>query len=488
MFDKLLQEVIPILGLLVVVVFVIRRLPKVDLGHVAGFARRRTMNWVPLGMTYAFLYMGRYNLYVAKNHGVMDKSQLGTIFFWGSITYGVAFLINGPITDKIGGRKTIMIAAVGSAFANIAMGALIFTGIALGADGKGLSSQGLMLFTGAYMINMYFQSFGAVSIVKVNAQWFHVLERGVLGGVFGILISLGVYFAFDWSRIIGDLVPTEWMFFIPAIILLIFFVIDYKLVFDKPSETGFPDIDVADASSDDDGVALTALQVIKKMVTNPIIVTIAIIELFSGFIRQGIMKWAYVFLKETGAVETFAYQHWGMMLCVGGILGGVFAGTISDRVFQSRRGPSVVILFGILILSVLLGAVFIASTMMAYLLAFSILCIIGVHGMLSGTASADFGGKKNAGIAVGLIDGMVYLGSALQAIVFGKLLPKGSDQADPESWAIWLWVILPVSAVGFLLSTRIWNAKPKAAKAASDKLNNKSEPDKAELPKAKVGR
>ena len=29
-----------------------------------------------------------------------------------------------------------------------------------------------------YAVNMYFQSYGAVSIVKVNATWFHVRERG----------------------------------------------------------------------------------------------------------------------------------------------------------------------------------------------------------------------------------------------------------------------------------------------------------------------
>ena len=40
------------------------------------------------------------------------------------------------------------------------------------------------------------------------------------------------------------------------------------------------------------------------------------------------------------------------------------------------------------------------------------MAVIGVHGMLSGTASMDFGGSKNAGIAVGLIDGFVYLGTA----------------------------------------------------------------------------
>ena len=31
--------------------------------------------------------------------------------------------------------------------------------------------------------------------------------------------------------------------------------------------------------------------------------------------------------------------------------------------------------------------------------------------MLSGTASADFGGKKYAGTATGVIDGFVYLGT-----------------------------------------------------------------------------
>jgi hypothetical protein len=54
-----------------------------------------------------------------------------------------------------------------------------------------------------YSLDMYFQSFGAVSIVKVNAAWFHVRERGVQGGVFGILISLGIYFGYDWSRAIA---------------------------------------------------------------------------------------------------------------------------------------------------------------------------------------------------------------------------------------------------------------------------------------------
>ena len=35
--------------------------------HSAAYRRRRAFNWLPLGLTYAFLYMARYNLTVSKN-------------------------------------------------------------------------------------------------------------------------------------------------------------------------------------------------------------------------------------------------------------------------------------------------------------------------------------------------------------------------------------------------------------------------------------
>jgi len=35
--------------------------------HSAEFRVRRFLNWFPLGLVYALLYMGRYNLTVAKS-------------------------------------------------------------------------------------------------------------------------------------------------------------------------------------------------------------------------------------------------------------------------------------------------------------------------------------------------------------------------------------------------------------------------------------
>ena len=61
------------------------------------------------------------------------------------------------------------------------------------------------IFSAIYAVNMYFQSYGAVSIIKVKANWFHVRERGIFGAIFGTLISFGVYFAFDWGQAIVNM-------------------------------------------------------------------------------------------------------------------------------------------------------------------------------------------------------------------------------------------------------------------------------------------
>src|SRR5271157_2636022 len=89
--------------------------------HGQWFMVRRFINWFPLGMTYAFLYMGRYNLNVCKNAlgAMMTNEDFGTIFAVGTWVYALSFLVNGPLVDRIGGKRGIIIAALGASAANI---------------------------------------------------------------------------------------------------------------------------------------------------------------------------------------------------------------------------------------------------------------------------------------------------------------------------------------------------------------------------------
>jgi len=496
-----LSELLPILLLLAVVAVVIARLPKVkEVTHSQAFRRRRVLNWLPLGLAYAFLYMGRYNLKVSQHvfeqmtnvHGqqLMTNTNFATIFGVGTAVYGVAFLLNGPLTDRFGGKKAILTGAAGAATMNIVMAVATWTVHKHGPGSAFVGEHFVPLFSVLYAANMYFQSFGAVAIVKVNAPWFHVRERGVFGAIFGILISLGVYFAFDWSYKIISFFGTDpklhdaagrlhYVFFAPAAMLILLGTAVAIWVKNTPGEAGFDDFDTADASSGDEGPRLGAFEVIKLMFRNPIVMTIASVEFCSGFLRQAIMQWYRTFAKHTdgalGNMDSFVYENWGLLLCCAGILGGVLAGVISDHGFQSRRGPVASILYGGLLASSVLLLLTYKTSAVGWLAVVMSLFVIGVHGMLSGTASMDFGGKKNVGIVVGIIDGFVYAGTAVMALTYGLLLPEEKLDAagkivgpstEPANWVAWPAVMIPVALIGLVLATRVWNAKPKSAKAA----------------------
>jgi MFS transporter, OPA family, glycerol-3-phosphate transporter len=485
-----MEKFAPIAILLVVVTIVLSRLPNVEgVDHSPAYRKRRVLNWLPLGFTYAFLYMGRYNIKVSQHAfgdmpfegaPLMTNGDFATIFFWGTLVYGSSFIINGPLTDKMGGKFSILMGAAGSSVMNLLMGLVTWQIVTQGQYAETFSANLTVVFSILYGINMYFQSFGAVAIVKANAPWFHVRERGVFGAIFGILISLGIYFAFDIGYMIIENMDLQFVFFVPTVMLAIFWIIDFLWVKNTPGEAGFEDFDTADASSGDDGPQLAAIDVFKMMFRNPVIITIACIEFCSGFLRQAIMQWFRTFAKQTDDVlhlkDSFVYDNWGMLLCCAGIMGGVIAGIISDRVFQSRRGP----VAGVLYLCMLIGAflmIIVPQTLdyqgvffsvhvpvIGWLVVFMSMAIIGVHGMLSGTASMDFGGKKNVGVAVGIIDGFVYAGTAVMSITYGFILPDDTNPAiagDPANWIWWPVSMVPIALIGLFLSTRIWNAKPK---------------------------
>lgn len=462
-----LSNLLPIVLLLGAIALVLARLPKVELGHSDAFKKRRFWNWFPLGLTYAFLYFGRYNVneLTTALGSKTDNKAFGIIFAAGTLVYGISFIINGPLTDKLGGRKTILLSAAGAAAANLLMGAVVYGEAKLGWVLPG----GLVLWLSVlYALDMYFQSFGAVSIVKVNAAWFHVKERGIQGGVFGILISLGIYFGYDWSRAIAKALPGSpwWIAFIPGLVLVGAFIAAWFLVRDTPSHTGHPDFEVGDDSHAIDDKASVA-QVFKKMLTNPVILVIVGIEFCTGFLRNGVMSWYPKFAKSVGWSGDFVATNWGLLLCVFGIIGGMFAGVISDRVFHSRRGPVASVLYAGITLGAVAMYFALSSPLVGWVLVFMALNYVGVHGMLSGTASADFGGKKNAGVAVGIIDGFVYLGTGLQSLLVGMVLPQGDAAKLAGNWSNWPLAMIPMAVLGLGLCTRVWNAKPTGKAAAA---------------------
>jgi OPA family glycerol-3-phosphate transporter-like MFS transporter len=181
------------------------------------------------------------------------------------------------------------------------------------------------------------------------------------------------------------------------------------------------------------------------------------------------MHWYPLFAKEVGfKYSFFVTQNWGLCLLLAGIVGAFLTGWASDRFFNSRRAPMAAILYVfMLVFSGLMAFTLGGALWWAGSAALMIsMAVIGVHGILSGTSTADFGGAKNAGAAVGIVDGMVYLGTGMQSVVIGHLAPIGEAAKNPDNWFWWPMFLVPFAAIGLLLSAKIWNALPGKTKKA----------------------
>jgi OPA family glycerol-3-phosphate transporter-like MFS transporter len=408
--------------------------------------------------------MGRYNFNVVKGEmGSMfhlDKVQMGIIATAGFWTYALSVIFNGPLADKIGGRKSILIGALGALATNLVIGFLFL---------NGWTTKILVGMSLLYSVNMYFQSYGALSVVKVNAAWFHVRERGIFGGIFGAMISGGYFLALTVGGWILSQFAWYMVFLIPAMAIGVMMVVDYFLVRDRPSHASYPDFDTGDASSGDES-PVNLSYIIKKVLSHPVIVTLAFAEFCTGFVRQGLLLYFVEFLQEVHHVSpgTWLFSWAGTGVTIGGIVGGLLCGFLSDRWFQSRRPPVAFIFYIGQVLSLLALGFAPSAGIAALLIGVSCMFIFGVHGMLSGTASMDFGGKKAAASAAGMLDGIQYVASGFTGFGLGWILKTyGWDGTAlvagyvPANAWVWVCSLIPFSIFGALLMTRIWNAQPK---------------------------
>ena len=427
--------------------------------HSADFRSRRTQNWLVLGMTYAAMYMARYNFPLANKalsdaYG-WDKAQVGAIISTATLVYGISALFNGPLADRFGGRRAMLVGALGAFVFNLLFG--------LGAYLHMLGTGPLLLgyFATAWTLNMYFQSYSALSLIKVNAGWFHVSERGVFSAVFGSMIQSGrvlVFLLLATPFVIA--LPWQWRFFIPAGIVAVMAVFTLFVVRDTPMDAGLPEFDPQDASSGDTG-KVTFGYVARKVFTNPIAITIAIAEFCTGLVRQGFEQWFPRYMQEVQHLELSnpVFQKNALAVVASGIAGAFVAGYMSDKVFQYRRAP--VAFIGYVLQIVALAVVWRAPGLTAVIAAFMLnsLAISMVHSMLSGTASMDFGGKRAAATAAGMFDGMQYIGGSFVGYGMGLMLER-------FGWGAWGPSMIGFAGVGAVLMLVLWNARPRAAGAA----------------------
>ena len=258
----------------------------------------------------------------------------------------------------------------------------------------------------------------------------------------------------------GATVSAFWfIFWIPAGFLLLWALIDLVLIKDTPDQAGFAKFETYDASAGQSAGFDSWWATIKSVFSNRVLLMIGVIEFTSGVLRDGVMKWYRLYDKDTGMGVEWIVKDWGLWAAVTGILGAFLAGWASDRFFHSRRAP----VAGVAQLCMFIAALCMTIAISIYANVVGIgalvimMAVIGVHSIMSGTATADFGGRKTAATATGVADGFSKLGSSFQEFVLGAVIVH-------ETWHYWPSFLLPFTLLGLFFAVKLWRELPEATK------------------------
>jgi len=410
--------------------------------HPPGYRRRRGLNWGFVGLLYTSFYMCRYNLPIA-NSAISEefgfsKSQMGLIISTALLAYACGQIINGLLTDQLGGKRAMLIGAAGTILMNLTFGAASFFG-------------SLALFVTIRGIDGYLQSFGAPGMVKINAAWFRKNERGRFGGIFGFMINAGRFgIGYLGPALLGGFllfglvhIPPQhwrWLFWVPAGITALVACGMALVVADTPEEAGLPPVDGAPATGSEP--AATISEVLKTIATNPIVWIVALAYACTGAVRQGIDQWFPRFMQEVHHVDLKSAQFQVLVYLIPLVatLGSLVSGYISDLLFAGRRAPVAAGLYFLETLIILAAAQFTSANTAILFLVLISFTANSTHSILGTAAAMDIGGARMAGFASGLIDSFQYFGGSLAGFVLGALIDR--------SWGSYFYFMAPFGIIG----------------------------------------
>ncbi len=428
----------------------IHMLRPVKVSHPRGFRRRRALNWAFVGLLYTSFYTCRYNFAIA-NKSISDefgfsKADMGKIITTALLAYACGQIINGLLTDRLGGKRAMLIGAAGTVLMNTIFGFASFWGM-------------LPLFMLIRGIDGYLQAFGAPGMIKINAAWFARTERGRFAGVFGFMINAGRFLinTFGPALLAGFVflglwhVPPlhwRWLFWIPAMLTTCIALCMALFTQPTPREAGFVHPGVEEPQGDEQ-VRASVREVFLTIVRNPAVWIIALAYACTGSVRQGLDQWFFRFMQEVHHLNLndARFKYLGIGIPLVAAIGSLASGYISDIVFKGRRAPVAAGLYFLETAIILAAAQFTSANTAVLFLVLISLTANATHSILGTAAAMDIGGARMAGFASGLIDSFQYFGGSLAGFFLGKLLDR--------SWGWYFYFMAPFGIIGGLLMLSI---------------------------------
>ena len=279
-------------------------------------------------IAYMFFYVTRKNLSMAQPEmlaqGVITKEALGVILTVHGVLYGVSRFVNGFWADKLNGRIFMALGLALSAVMNLLFGCTSLT----------------VLFAAFWILNGWTQGMGFPPCAKMLTHWIHPKELATKMSIWNTSHSFGSALALGLcSMLFAFGMGWRWCFYVPAVLAALAAVFCFFCVKDGPQEDGLPELDLSDVRGTAAGTAarkVTDADRRRLVFRNRVIWLCAFANFFVYVVRFGFLDWGPTFLKEHKGIEV---SKGGLMIIafeLAAVVGTVFAGWFTDRVFKGR--------------------------------------------------------------------------------------------------------------------------------------------------------
>ncbi|CAG5117081.1 unnamed protein product [Candidula unifasciata] len=409
-------------------------------------------------------------------NGSNGLDLLGALDLCYLISYAVAMFLSGHIADRMNLRYYLSAGMILSAIFTIAFGLGYFFDV-----------HTFSFYVIIQVIGGVFQATGWPGVVACVGNWFGKGKRGLIMGIWNAHTSVGNILG---SFIAGAFVEDNWglSFVVPGIFIGVVGILVFLFLVPHPQDVNckLPDhsdsrkvnivsrnVDTEADTEEERVIRLgedTALISkhrhvsskekpisILKALTIPGVIEFSLCLFFAKLVSYTFLYWLPKYLSQSVNATQAAYVS--TIFDVGGILGGILAGYISDK-YRMRGTTCIIFLVLVAPLLFLYNEYGTSIPFWANCLLLAV-CGVGVNGpyaLITTAVSADLGTHKTVrgnakalGMVTAIIDGTGSIGAAIGPLLTGVI----SSSSPKEGWKYVFYMLIAADFVAALFLGRV---------------------------------
>ncbi len=370
---------------------------------------------ISFGLTYLFFYNGRQNINLVMllmaDEFKTTTAALGVVtsaLFW---CYAFGQLVSGRLGAFFGYKRFMTVGIIGSAVVNVVIS----------------FQQSIPVIAVLWGLNGFFQSMVWANGLGVLNKWWPKKKRGFASGLatafsgFAQVVTyLTILLCLEWNPEWGWRAAFRYPM-IPMILILIAFFFFFK---EKPEDIGLAPFVEEDAETERRDAELVEnvnkkgfFYPYKMVFSEPKVILFCFISAIAGVGRYGLLTWIPTYFAEVMGLSIKDGIFSSILLPLGQACAMFVFPFITDKVFKGKREPMLALAAAVTFIGMCIFP-FITNQTVASIMLFA----LGVFAMVTGViwaVAGDMGGRAFSSTVVGVLDWAVYMGAAVQAMVFG---------------------------------------------------------------------